>query len=161
MVDRLERNWGTIAPKLLADLIVVTHACFAAFVVLGLVATLLGIALRWNWVRNFWFRIIHLSAIGFVILESIVGIDCPLTVWENRLREAAGQAGYPGDFIGYWAHRLLFFDAEPWIFTVSYIVSVPRTPPLLTSPQNPVRLGGGFTEPSVSASLNATSTGEG
>jgi hypothetical protein len=122
MVDRLERNWGTIAPKLLADLVVVTHACFAAFVVLGLVATLLGIALRWNWVRNFWFRIIHLSAIGFVILESIVGIDCPLTVWENRLRKAAGQAAYPGDFIGYWAHRLLFFDAEPWILTVSYIL---------------------------------------
>lgn len=40
-------------------------------------------------------------------------------------------------------------------------VSVPRTPLLLTSPQNPLRLGGGCTGPSASAGLNATSVGEG
>jgi hypothetical protein len=121
-MDRLEGTQGTIWPMLLADFIVVAHALFVAFVVLGLVAILLGIAFRWNWVRNFWFRLIHLSAIGFVVVEAIIGMACPLTVWENRLRQAAGQAGYPGDFIGYWAHRLIFYNAEPWIFTVAYIL---------------------------------------
>ena len=95
--------------RLLADLIVVVHASYFSFVVLGLVAILLGIALRWNWVRSFWFRLAHLAAIGFVVFEAAIGMVCPLTAWENQLREAAGQEGYPGDFIGYWAHQLIFY----------------------------------------------------
>ncbi len=107
--------------RLIADFIVVLHAAFFLFVVLGLVVILLGIAFRWDWVRNIWFRSLHLAAIGFVVLEALVGMTCPLTRWENQLRKQGGQEGYPGDFIGYWAHRLIFFDAEPWVFTASYI----------------------------------------
>ena len=89
--------------------------------VFGLALILLGIALRWGWVRNFWFRALHLAAIGFVVLESLIGMTCPLTDWEHGLRELAGEASYSGDFIGYWAHRLIFCRAEPWVFTVLYI----------------------------------------
>jgi hypothetical protein len=106
---------------MLADFIVVFHAAYVSFVVFGLVLILLGIALRWGWVRNFWFRALHLAAIGFVVLESLIGMTCPLTDWEHRLRELAGEATYTGDFIGYWAHRLIFYRAEPWVFTVLYI----------------------------------------
>jgi hypothetical protein len=108
--------------RVLADLIVVFHATYVSFVVFGLVAILVGIALRWSWVRNFWFRAIHLTAIGIVVAESLVGMTCPLTDWEKQLRTATGQASYPGDFIGYWAHRLIFYRAEPWVFTVLYIL---------------------------------------
>ena len=107
--------------KLLADLIAVFHATYVSFVVFGLVLILLGIAFRWGWVRNFWFRTLHLTAIGIVVLESIVGMTCPLTDWEKQLRDIAGEGGYAGDFIGYWAHRLIFYHAEPWVFTVLYI----------------------------------------
>ena len=106
--------------RMLADLVVVAHAAYFSFVVLGLVAILAGIAFRWNWVRNPWFRWIHLSMIGIVVAEALAGIPCPLTVWERQLRESAGQVAYAGDFIGYWTHRLLFFRAEPWVFTVVY-----------------------------------------
>ena len=41
----------------LADLILATHALFVAFVVLGLVAVLLGKYRRWGWVKNLWFRL--------------------------------------------------------------------------------------------------------
>lgn len=108
--------------RLLADLIVLVHALFVGFVVFGIVAILLGITLGWGWVRNFWFRLIHLSAIGFVVFEAGIGMACPLTRWESRLRQAAGQEGYPGDFIGYWAHQLIFYRAEPWVFTVIYML---------------------------------------
>ncbi len=108
--------------RILADLIVVFHASYVSFVVLGLAAILIGAVLRWQWVRNFWFRIAHLTAIGVVVIEAIAGIPCPLTVWESQLRRAAGQAGYSGDFIGYWAHRLIFYRAEPWVFTMLYIL---------------------------------------
>jgi hypothetical protein len=107
--------------KMLADLIVVFHAAYVSFVVLGLVAILIGAVLRWKWVRNFWFRATHLTAIGVVVLEALFGITCPLTEWEQRLRLTAGEAGYSGDFIGHWAHQLIFYDAEPWVFTVIYI----------------------------------------
>ncbi len=106
--------------RILADAIVVFHACYVAFVVLGLVAILLGIAFRWEWVRNFPFRLIHLTMIAIVVGEALLGIPCPLTVWEDRLRRQAGQATYAGDFLGYWAHRIIFYRAEPWVFTVIY-----------------------------------------
>ena len=106
--------------KLLADLIVVFHMAYVSFIVFGLAAILVGAALRWGWVRNFWFRAAHLTAIGIVVAEALAGITCPLTDWENQLRLAAGQTGYPGDFVGYWAHRLIFFRADRWVFTLGY-----------------------------------------
>jgi len=107
---------------MLADLIVVIHAAYVSFVVFGLLAILVGALLGWSWVRNFWFRVIHLTAIGIVVAEALVGIPCPFTVWEQQLRKIGGQTGYRGDFLGYWAHRLLFYRAEPWVFTVGYTV---------------------------------------
>jgi Protein of Unknown function (DUF2784) len=108
--------------RMLADLIVVIHAAYVSFVAFGLVAILVGALLGWSWVRNFWFRVIHLTAIGIVVSEALAGIPCPLTVWEQQLRKTAGQTGYRGDFLGYWAHQLIFYDAEPWVFTVGYAV---------------------------------------
>jgi hypothetical protein len=106
--------------RILADMIVVAHVCYVAFVVLGLVVILIGTALGWPWVRNFYFRLIHLAMIAIVVGEALAGIPCPLTVWEHQLRIKAGEATYSGDFLGYWAHRLLFYRAEPWVFTVCY-----------------------------------------
>ena len=106
--------------RLTADLIVVVHFAFVAFVVFGLLLTLVGGARRWEWVRGVCFRAIHLAAIGFVVAESLCGVTCPLTVWEKQLRDLAGQASYRGDFIATWVHELLFFDAKPWVFTLIY-----------------------------------------
>lgn len=104
----------------LADLIVVFHATYVGFIVFGLVAILLGAVFQWSWVRNIWFRAIHLIAIGIVVGESLVGVPCPLTVWEAQLRRMAGQTVYAGDFLGHWTHRLIFFRADPWVFTFIY-----------------------------------------
>jgi hypothetical protein len=106
--------------RVLADIIVVVHAGFVAFVVFGMVAIVAGLVLGWGWVRNFWFRVLHLAAIGVVAAQALAGVICPLTILENSLRRAAGQATYPGAFIGYWAHRLIFFRGEPWMFTLAY-----------------------------------------
>jgi len=107
---------------MLADLTVVIHAAYVSFVVVGLALILAGVALRWKWVRNPWFRATHLIAIGIVVAESLVGIPCPLTVWERQLRQIAGQTGYTGDFVGYWTHQLIFYRFEPWVFTVMYVL---------------------------------------
>ncbi len=108
--------------RMLADLIVMVHAAYVSFIVFGLALILIGVVLRWKWVRNPWFRAIHLIAIAIVVAEAIAGIPCPLTVWERELRQLGGQIGYQGDFIGYWTHQLLFYRAEPWVFTVVYLL---------------------------------------
>ncbi len=104
-----------------ADVVVVIHALYASFVVLGLGAILLGVALRWRWVRNFWFRIVHLAMIGIVVLESLVGMICPLTSLEDNLRQqAGGEAVYAGSFIGHWVHEALFVDVPAWVLNACY-----------------------------------------
>jgi len=110
-----------VAYQILADLIVILHAAYVGFVVLGFAAILLGVVLRWKWVRNLWFRAIHLAAIAVVAIKATVGMVCPLTTLENWLRQKGGQARYPGDFLGYWAHQLIFFEGPLWMFTVSYV----------------------------------------
>ena len=108
--------------RFLADTVLAGHFAYVAFVVLGLVAILLGIALRWRWVRNFWFRTVHFLMIGVVVLESLCGVLCPLTEWENRLRELAGESSTPGSFIGHWMDRILFVDLPPEVLTACYCV---------------------------------------
>jgi len=108
------------AYRLAADAMLVFHACYATFVVLGFCLTLAGILARWEWIRNVWFRSLHLAAILTVVAESLFGAKCPLTTWESDLRKLAGQTGYQGDFIAQWLHDLLFFEVKPWVFTVCY-----------------------------------------
>lgn len=106
--------------SLLADLVLLLHAMFIAFVVFGLVLILVGGALKWRWVRNRWFRLAHLAAIGVVVLQAWFGVVCPLTDLESYLRRRAGQPAYEVGFIADHLHRLIFFDAPVWVFTACY-----------------------------------------
>jgi hypothetical protein len=104
---------------LLADIVLVTHFLFVAFVVGGLAVIWLGAALNWAWIRNFRFRAAHLGAIGFVVAESLVGMLCPLTILEDALR----QGGRPeSSFVQRWISRLIYYDLPERIFTVIYVV---------------------------------------
>jgi hypothetical protein len=107
--------------RLLADLIVVVHSTYVAFVVVGQVLILAGLIRGWRWVRNWWFRVAHLVAIAVVALEAVFDVACPLTVWEQRLRELAGDQASRGTFIGDLLHNLIFVDAPPWAFKVGYV----------------------------------------
>jgi hypothetical protein len=107
--------------RLLADLIVTVHFAYVAFVVVGQVLVLAGLWRGWGWVRNWWFRVAHLVAIAVVALEAIFDVACPLTIWEQRLRELAGQEASRGTFVGDLLHNLIFVDAPPWAFTAAYV----------------------------------------
>lgn len=105
---------------LLADAILLLHALFVAFVLIGLLLILVGLWREWQWIRNPWFRAAHLGAIGIVVVLSWAGVMCPLTVWESELRIRAGQGGYDASFVGHWVGQLLYYEAEPWVFTLLY-----------------------------------------
>ncbi|MCC6210650.1 MAG: DUF2784 domain-containing protein [Burkholderiales bacterium] len=101
---------------MLADLVLVLHFCVAGFLVLGLILVWIGALAGWVWVRNPWFRYLHLAAIACVALEALAGLMCPLTVWEDALRGGAR----PESFVGRWVARLLYYDAPEWVFTLLY-----------------------------------------
>lgn len=104
-----------------ADLVTVIHAGYVAFVVVGFAAILVGWAAGSHWVRNVYFRVVHVAMILFVCCEALIGTTCPLTVWENMLRVKGGESGYSRDFIGYWLDGLIFYEARPWVFTTVYL----------------------------------------
>lgn len=103
-----------------ADITLVCHGLFVLFIIAGLLLTLYGGQQGWRWVRNIWFRAAHLAGIGLVVLQAWLGVLCPLTVLEHRLRLAAGQAVYQETFIQHWLQRLLFYQAPLWVFTLVY-----------------------------------------
>jgi len=108
--------------RFLADVVLLIHFGFVAFVVLGFGLIWIGYFRCWNFVRNVYFRAAHLAAMAYVAIESLAGVACPLTTWEAQFRVAAGQKDfYQGSFIQHWVHRFMFFDAPEWIFTVLYL----------------------------------------
>ena len=65
-----------------ADALLVVHALFVLFVTAGLLLIATGGLRGWYWVRNAYFRWAHLLAIAVVVLQSWLGLICPLTIWE-------------------------------------------------------------------------------
>jgi len=103
---------------LLANAILIIHVLFVLFVVGGLPVIWIGAWLRLNFVRNIWFRIAHLAAILFVAGESLLGMVCPLTTWEDELR----QVETSDSFIQRWLHGILFYNVPEGMLTIVYVL---------------------------------------
>jgi hypothetical protein len=84
--------------RLLADLVLVVHAAFVVFVVLGGLAVL-------RWPRLAW---IHLPAAIWGAGIEFAGGICPLTPLENHWRRLAGEQGYPGGFVEHYLMAALY-----------------------------------------------------
>jgi hypothetical protein len=83
---------------LLADLVLLLHAAFVVFVVLGGLLVLWKRKLAW----------LHIPCAAWGALIEFRGWICPLTYLENDLRVAAGGSGYEGDFIGHYLAQLVY-----------------------------------------------------
>lgn len=129
-----------MSPAFWADFLVIIHGAFVAFVVFGELLIVVGIALRWKWIRNLWFRIIHLLAISVVAIEALANVECPLTVWERDLRMAAGQPVSDASFVGRIFHNVLFYEGIDHSFfqklhigfgvlvLLTFVIAPPRWP---------------------------------
>lgn len=120
MVGRL--NMSATVAALLADALLVLHAGIVVFVVGLLPLVLLGGWHDWRWVRHRGLRLLHLSVIAGVTVQSWLGQHCPLTLWEQELRHQAGQARHAESFIAYWIGRLLYWELSWWVFVGAYTV---------------------------------------
>ena len=106
--------------QLLANGVLALHLAVVFFVVGGLLLVLAGNLRRWHWVNALWFRLAHLAAIGFVVVQAWLGQVCPLTTLEMWLRARGGVSTYGGGFIEHWMQRLLYHDAPDWVFVLVY-----------------------------------------
>jgi hypothetical protein len=84
--------------RLLADLLVLFHAGFVLFVVLGGLAVL-------RWPRVAW---VHLPVAAWGAWVEFSSTVCPLTPLENHLRNLGGEAGYSGGFISHYILPVLY-----------------------------------------------------
>jgi len=84
--------------RLLANAVVVVHALFIVFVVIG------GF-LAW---RRRWVAAIHIPCAVWGILIEYRSWICPLTPLENSLRARAGQAGYGGGFVEHYLLPVIY-----------------------------------------------------
>ena len=100
----------------MADLILAVHLAFVAFVVGGLVAIWVGASRGSAWAFSRTFRALHLAAIAVVVAESLLGIPCPLTAWEDALRGVQQDTG----FIARLLRAVLYWNLPGWMFTALY-----------------------------------------
>jgi hypothetical protein len=84
--------------RLLADLVLVVHAAFVVFVMLGGLAVLRWPRLAWG----------HLPAAIWGAGIEFAGGICPLTPLENHWRRLAGEQGYTGGFVEHYVVAVLY-----------------------------------------------------
>jgi hypothetical protein len=116
----------------LADATLIVHLLYIGFVVVSLLVIFLGWAMKWNWVRNPWFRWLHLLAIAIVVFEAFMKITCPLTTLELYYRTQAGQDAHAVDWGEQipeisdcmWSLRQLLFPGCKMEFFVPIYVGV-------------------------------------
>jgi hypothetical protein len=90
--------------RVLADVAVVVHLVFVAFVVLGGLLVL-------RWPGAAW---LHLPAAAWGAWVELAGWVCPLTPLENWLRRQGGEPAYTSGFV------------EHYVLPLLYPVSLPR-----------------------------------
>jgi len=89
---------------ILADIVIVIHFLWIAFVILGFPFFL--------WVNSARWRLIHLAAVIAMVLMQVTRSICPLTYLEAWLKsEGRGAEVYSGKFIIETIERLIYVDS--------------------------------------------------
>lgn len=87
-----------MAYRAAADLVVIAHLAFIAFVVAG------GVLVRWRR----WVALVHLPCAVYGAAIELVGWICPLTPLENHLRRLGGERGYAGGFVEHYLVPMVY-----------------------------------------------------
>jgi len=86
--------------NLFADLIVLAHFLFIAFVICGGL-----LVIRWPKIA-----FLHLPSAAWGVIVEFSGSICPLTPLENHFRNLAGSNQYSGDFILRYLSPVIYPD---------------------------------------------------
>ena len=84
--------------RIAADLVLAVHLGFIVFVILG------GLLL----LRFPKIMYLHIPAAVWGTFIEISGRICPLTTWENDLRQSAGESGYAESFVEHYLVPIIY-----------------------------------------------------
>jgi len=87
--------------RLLADFLVLIHAAFVLYALFGGL-----LVLKWRWTMG-----LHLPAAFWAAVVEFAGATCPLTAWENALREQARASVYQTGFVEHYILPILYPEA--------------------------------------------------
>ncbi|MFT5051990.1 MAG: hypothetical protein ACI8QZ_003421 [Chlamydiales bacterium] len=108
---------------LLADTLVVLHLVVVIFMIGGVLGVLIGWPLGWRWIRNPWWRCLHLAIMGYIAFNALRGELCFLTIWEADLRRSAGQVNAEDvSFIGRVFRDMLYVEVPQKTLDIAYLV---------------------------------------
>lgn len=83
----------------MVELVLASHFIVVLYLVVGF-----PVGLYYN---HRLFRIIHASVLAAISLLMLLGIPCPLTIWEEMLRQ---NPVYEGSFIAGWLNRIIYLE---------------------------------------------------
>jgi Protein of Unknown function (DUF2784) len=104
---------------ILAALVLACHVGVILFNLFGMVAVPLGALRGWRFVRVRWWRALHVAALAAVVAQALLGRACFLTLWQDALLGANGEAT---PLIMGWVDRLLFWRLPMWFFAALYVL---------------------------------------
>ena len=105
---------------LFSEIVLLFHFCIFLFMVLSFFLIPLGYYQKWEWVKNKYYRLIHLVVMGIIFIETILGFMCPLTILENFLRNDIEI----NNIITQIIHQIMYWDLPSYQFIILYLLSL-------------------------------------
>ena len=102
--------------SIIADLILIVHFAIVAFITLGFFFIPIGYKFKWHLTYNKRLRFTHLTLMGLITTESLIGLTCPLTTIEKVLRNNF----HSKSFIDYWISKIIYWEIPSIFFMFIY-----------------------------------------
>ena len=103
-----------------SEIVLLFHFCIFLFMTLSFFLIPLGYYQKWEWVKNKYYRLIHLVLMGIIFIETILGFMCPLTILESFLRNDIEINNKITQII----HQIMYWDLPTYQFIILYLLSI-------------------------------------
>ncbi len=100
------------------------HFAVVVFNVFWLVIVPIGAWQEWPFVRNYWWRAVHLLALALVAVQAVAGRLCFLTTIQDYLQTRAGGSIQPSSLLTRLVERAVFWPLPDWIFAPLYLLAL-------------------------------------
>ena len=103
-----------------SEIVLLFHFFIFLFMILSFFLIPLGYYQKWKWVKNKYYRLIHLVLMRIIFIETILGFMCPLTILENFLRNDIEINNKITQII----HQIMYWDLQTYQFIILYLLSL-------------------------------------
>ena len=103
-----------------SEIVLLFHFTIFLFMISSFFFIPFGYYKNWKWVKNKNYRLTHLFLMGIILIETILGFMCPLTILENFLRNGTKVNNKFTEII----HLIMYWDLPSYQFIILYLLSL-------------------------------------